>query len=42
MISTRKAYGEFLTEIGDNPDVVVLDADLAAATKTDMFKKALP
>ena len=42
MISTRKAYGEFLTEIGDDPNVVVLDADLAAATKTDMFKKNYP
>lgn len=42
MKSTRKAYGEFLTEIGKDKDVVVLDADLAAATKTDMFKKLYP
>ncbi len=42
MKSTRKAYGEFLTEIGKNKDVVVLDADLAGATKTDMFKKEYP
>ena len=39
MNSTRKAYGEFLVSIGDNKDVVVLDADLAEATKTNMFKK---
>ena len=39
MKSTRKAYGEFLVEIGKDENVVVLDADLASATKTDMFKK---
>ena len=42
MKSTRKAYGEFLVDIGSNKDVVVLDADLATATKTDMFKKKYP
>lgn len=42
MKSTRKAYGEYLLEIGENPNVVVLDADLAAATKTDMFMKKYP
>ncbi len=42
MNSTRKAYGEFLVSIGDNKDVVVLDADLAEATKTNMFKKEYP
>lgn len=42
MKSTRKAYGEFLSQIGANKDVVVLDADLAAATKTDMFLKEYP
>lgn len=42
MKSTRKAYGEFLTEIGENNNVVVLDADLASATKTDMFMKKYP
>ena len=42
MNSTRKAYGEFLVSIGNNKDVVVLDADLAEATKTNMFKKVYP
>ena len=42
MKSTRKAYGEFLSQIGANKDVVVLDADLATATKTDMFFKEYP
>ena len=42
MKSTRKAYGEFLSQIGTNKDVVVLDADLATATKTDMFLKEYP
>ena len=42
MNSTRKAYGEFLVSIGDNKDVVVLDADLAEATKTNMFMKVHP
>ncbi len=42
MKSTRKAYGEFLESIGANEDVVVLDADLASATKTDMFQKKYP
>ena len=42
MKSTRKSYGEFLSQIGANKDVVVLDADLATATKTDMFLKEYP
>ena len=42
MKSTRKAYGEFLVEIGKDENVVVLDADLASATKTDMFRKEYP
>lgn len=42
MKSTRKAYGEFLSQIGENKNVVVLDADLATATKTDMFLKEYP
>lgn len=42
-IATRESYGSALVELGaENPDVVVLDADLAAATKTGMFKKAYP
>ncbi len=42
-IATRESYGNALVELGQvNPDVVVLDADLAAATKTGVFKKAFP
>ena len=42
-IATREAYGKALAEFGeDYPDMVVLDADLAAATKTSVFKKKFP
>ena len=42
-IATRASYGEALAEIGaENPNIVVLDADLAGATKTGVFKKAFP
>ena len=42
-IATRESYGAALVEYAaDDPDIVVLDADLAAATKTGMFKKAFP
>jgi len=42
-IATRESYGNALVELGaENPDVVVLDADLAGATKTGIFKKAYP
>lgn len=42
-IATRDSYGNTLVELGNtNPDIVVLDADLAAATKTAMFEKAHP
>lgn len=42
-IATRAAYGEFLQEEAKvNPDLVVLDADLAGSTKTAMFKKVAP
>ena len=42
-IATRESYGNALVELGaKNPDVIVLDADLAAATKTGVFKKAFP
>ena len=41
-IATREAYGKTLVELVENKDVVVLDADLAGATKTAMFKKACP
>ncbi|MBO4217622.1 MAG: transketolase family protein [Clostridia bacterium] len=41
-IATRVAYGEALAELGDKYDFLVLDADLAAATKTGTFKKKFP
>ena len=42
-IATREAYGEMLAELGETyPNLVVLDADLAAATKTSVFKKKFP
>jgi len=42
-IATRESYGNALVEVGkDYPNLVVLDADLAAATKTGVFKKAFP
>ena len=42
-IATRDAYGQTLVELGNQrDDIVVMDADLAAATKTGMFKKAHP
>ena len=42
-IATRESYGNALVELGQkNPNVVVLDADLAGATKTSTFKKAFP
>ena len=43
IIATREAYGAALVELGAKyENLVVLDADLAAATKTGMFKKAYP
>ena len=42
-IATRDSYGNALAQLGtEHPEVVVLDADLAAATKTGTFKKAHP
>ena len=41
-IATREAYGNALAEFGEKYDFVVLDADLAAATKTGVFKKKFP
>ena len=41
-IATREAYGNALAEFGAKYDFVVLDADLAAATKTGVFKKKFP
>ena len=41
-IATREAYGKALAEFSSKYDIVVMDADLAAATKTGIFKKACP
>ncbi|MBP3655792.1 MAG: transketolase family protein [Clostridia bacterium] len=42
-VATRESYGKALVELGkEHEDVVVLDADLAAATKTSTFRKAFP
>ncbi len=42
-IATRESYGNMLKELAEEyPNLVVLDADLATATKTDIFRKAYP
>ncbi len=42
-IATRESYGNALVEMGrENPNIIVLDADLAAATKTNIFQKVFP
>ncbi len=41
-VATREAYGNALCELAPKYDFVVLDADLAAATKTSIFKKQYP
>ena len=42
-IATRESYGKTLAELGaENPNIVVLDADLAGSTKTGIFGKAFP
>ena len=42
-IATRDSYGNALVELGkEHDDLIVLDADLAAATKTGIFKKEFP
>ena len=41
-ISTRAAYGEALAEIGSDPNIVVLDADLQCCTRTDKFAALYP
>lgn len=40
--ATRESYGEALENLGENNNVVVLDADLALATKTAIFAKKFP
>ena len=41
--ATRQSYGETLEKLGEKyKDIVVLDADLAAATKTSIFAKKYP
>lgn len=43
MIATRVAYGRALAKLGESdPNVVVLDADLAKSTKTDEFARRFP
>ncbi len=42
-IATRQSYGETLVALGnENENIVVLDADLAGATKTNLFAKEFP
>ncbi|MGQ9532314.1 MAG: transketolase family protein [Desulfotomaculales bacterium] len=42
-IATREAYGKALAELGaENPDIVVLDADLSKSTKTEIFARRFP
>ena len=42
-IATRESYGHMLQELGaENPDIVVLDADLSGSTKTAMFVQKFP
>lgn len=42
-IATRQSYGEALKQLGkNNENIVVLDADLSTATKTDLFAKEFP
>jgi transketolase len=42
MISTRDAYGEWLAENGGNKEIVVVDADLSASTRTNKFAAKYP
>ena len=42
-IATRQSFGEALVELGkENQNIVVLDADLSSATKTNLFAKEFP
>lgn len=41
--ATRQSYGEALAKLGkENENIVVLDADLSTATKTNIFAKEYP
>ncbi len=43
LIATRESYGKALAALGEkHENLVVLDADLSNATKTNTFKKAFP
>ncbi len=43
LVSTREAYGRTLVELGEeNPDILVLDADLSRATMTQFFARKFP
>jgi transketolase len=43
LVGTREVYGETLTQLGEvNQDIVVLDADLSASTKTCLFARKFP
>ena len=42
-IATRQSYGEALADLGEkNENIIVLDADLSNATKTNIFAKKYP
>lgn len=41
-IATRESYGNALAALGEKYDIIVMDADVAAATKTATFKKKYP
>ena len=43
MVATRDVYGKTLVELGrENKNIVVLDTDLSASTKTSLFQKQFP
>lgn len=41
-MATRQAYGQALAEFGENPNIVVMDADLSKSTNTASFQKKYP
>ena len=42
LMPTRVAYGQALAELGDDPRIVVLDADLASCTHNEVFANQYP